>query len=128
VVIENKPEKIALWSGSCQHWLVDPGRLLVHLGTAGSDALSKWWLVTLAAVDRRSSICDASDYSVLVLDYRLQVFSLLKFHKKKKVLICYSGTQERNNPFTLHGNCMYSALYQFNMWFVLIKLVKNLNF
>lgn len=74
----------------------------------------------LAAVDQRSSICHVSDCSPLVLDSMdFRVSHMLSFVNKKKVFICYSCRQERNNPLLLHGNCMYWALYQFNMWFFL---------
>lgn len=54
---------------------------------AGSDALSKWWLVTLAAVDQRSSICHVSDGSLLVLDSMDFSFShLLSSVNRRKFL------------------------------------------
>lgn len=73
IVMKNKPEMIALWSGSCKCHAVGPGGfwgIWVHphlASTAGSGALSEQWLVTLAAVDQRGRICAVSDCTLLVL-------------------------------------------------------------
>lgn len=85
-----------MWSGSCKHCLVDPGRLLMCLGTSpccqhatGSDELSEWWLVALVASPVHSSICDASDYSLLAL-YSIDLFFLShlesNFSKKQEIV------------------------------------------
>lgn len=97
---KNQSEMIAVWSGSCKHCLVDSGRLLVCLGTSpccqrvtGSEELSEWWLVALVASLVHSSICDVSDYSLLVLCSIDFVFSPLfrelhlesNFSKKQEI-------------------------------------------
>lgn len=64
-------------------------------------------IVTLATVGQRCDICLVSGCRLLMLDSMDISFFLLLNSANKN--FC---TQEGNKPFILHGNCMYSALYQ----------------